>query len=189
MKFRAGFLVIVALFGLMMLVVACGDDEEAAPAAAAPTAAPTEAPKAKLPATQAPAATKHGGTLRTVSQSSIKALDRIWTTAFVTHVTTSHLHEPLLVWDNDDQVQPLMVGDWSVSSDNLTYSFSLRDGLTFHDGSSVTTDDVIASINRWKEKSSHADMLFKRVEGVTKVDDKTFELKLTEPYGLSLIHI
>jgi peptide/nickel transport system substrate-binding protein len=186
MKLRAGFLVIVALFGLMMLVVACGDDEEAAPASKAPTAAATEAPKAKLPATQAPTEVKHGGTLRTVSQSSIKSLDRIWTTAFVTHVTTSHLHESLLTWDNDDQVQPLMVGEWSVSSDNLTYSFSLRDGQTFHNGAAVTTDDVIASINRWKEKSSHAGMLFKRVESLTKVDDKTFELKLTEPYGLVL---
>ena len=42
-----------------------------------------------------------------------------------------------------------MVGDWSVSDDGLTYTFTLRDGLMWHDGDPVTAADCVASIQRW----------------------------------------
>lgn len=127
---------------------------------------------------------RRGGTLRTVSQASIKALDRIWTTAFVTHVSTMHMHESLLGWDNTDTIQPVMLKEWKVSPDSKTYTFTLRDGLAFHDGTPVTASDVVASINRWKQKSSSAVLMFKRVEGVEAVDATNLNLKLKEPYGL-----
>jgi len=45
--------------------------------------------------------------------------------------------------------QPQMVESFTVSPDKLTYRFTLRDGLMFHDGAPVTAEDCVASIKRW----------------------------------------
>ena len=77
-----------------------------------------------------------------------------------------------------------MVGKWGVSDDKLTYTFELRDGLKFSDGSAVTADDVVASIRRWAARDGGGQHMMQRVKDIAKKDDKTFVIALKEPYGL-----
>ena len=89
---------------------------------------------------------KYGGTLRTTTQGGMKSLDYRFTGVAVTIAVGINMHNQLFAWDLNFDSQPQLVEDWSVSSDGLTYTFNLRDGLTFHDGSPVTMDDVLASL-------------------------------------------
>ena len=92
---------------------------------------------------------KYGGTLRVVAQGSFSSLDPLPLPAVISVHTSVHVYEHLFAWDFNLNPQPQLVDTWSISDDNMTYTFTLRDGITFHNGDTVTSDDVIASINRW----------------------------------------
>ena len=97
--------------------------------------------------TPPPAGTpQFGGTLRIVSQASVATLDPYWTQAYVTAAVASHLFEQPFGWDSGLNEKPQMVDTWSISSDSLTYTFTLRSGLLFHDGTRVTADDVVTRV-------------------------------------------
>ena len=82
-----------------------------------------------------------------------------------------------------------MVDSYEISDDNLTYTFTLRDGLLWHDGAPVTSEDAIASIERWGQKDSMGQLMMSFVDSMKAVDDKTFEMQLKEPYGLVLLSL
>ena len=90
--------------------------------------------------------------LRAVMHSDLKILDPVWTTAYITRNHGYMVYDTLFALDENLQVQPQMVGAWSVSADGLAYEFTLRDGLAFHDGAPVTGEDVVASLRRWGQK-------------------------------------
>jgi len=73
-----------------------------------------------------------------------------------------------------------------ISPDRLKYSFTLLDGLKFHEGSPVTTKDVIASLKRWGAKDSMGQKLMGFVKDMPVVNAKTFKIVLNEPTGLVL---
>ena len=79
-----------------------------------------------------------------------------------------------------------MVGKYDISEDKLTYTFTLRDGLKFHDGSPVTSKDVIASLKRWAARDGVGQRLFSFVDRLEAVDAKTFRMMLSKPYGMVL---
>jgi peptide/nickel transport system substrate-binding protein len=58
------------------------------------------------------------------------------------------VYDTLFAMDSELQPQPQMVGGWTASDDKLTYTFTLRNGLRFHDGQPVRAADVVASLNR-----------------------------------------
>jgi peptide/nickel transport system substrate-binding protein len=77
-----------------------------------------------------------------------------------------------------------MVGKWGVSADKLTYTFELREGLRFSDGSPVTADDVVASIRRWVARDGAGQQIMDRAKDISKKNDATFVIALKERYGL-----
>ena len=123
-------------------------------------------------------------TLRAVMHSDLKIIDPIWTTAYITRDHGYMVYDTLLATDAEGRVQPQMAEGWTVSDDGLTYTFTLRDGLTFHDGAPVTSADVIASLRRWGQRDSMGQKLMSFVAAMNEVDAKTFTIVLTEPYGL-----
>jgi peptide/nickel transport system substrate-binding protein len=133
-----------------------------------------------------PAAAQEPKTIRAVMHSDLKVLDPIWTTANIVRNHGYMVWDTLFAMDANMQVQPQMVDRWSLSDDKLTYTFTLRDGLKFHDGKPVTSEDCIASIRRWGARDSTGIKLMSFVSGFEAVDDKTFKLVLKEPYGLVL---
>ena len=123
-------------------------------------------------------------TLKAVMHSDLKILDPIWTTAYIVRNHGYMVYDTLFAMDENFAVKPQMVNKFDVSADKLTYTFTLRDGLMWHDGKPVTSDDCIASIKRWGSRDSMGQKLLSFVKDFEKVDDKTFKLVLKEPYGL-----
>ena len=125
-------------------------------------------------------------TLRLVPQADLKNLDPVWTTAAITANHAYMVYDTLFALDSELEPQPQMVGDYEISDDGLTYTFTLRDGLLFHDGSPVEAKDAVASIERWSAKRSDGMAMMDRAESLEAVDDKTFVLKLKEKFGPTL---
>ena len=80
-----------------------------------------------------------GKTLKVVPHANVTILDPIWSTAFVTRNHGYMIYDTLFGTDLAGKVKPQMVDKWNVSKDNLTWTFTLRDGLEFHDGKPVTS--------------------------------------------------
>lgn len=134
-----------------------------------------------LRAQTAPAADR---TARMVKTGSLSIFDPIGTTA---NITTDHalaIYDTLFALDSKSVPQRQMVGKWSVSGDKKTYTFELRDGLGWHDGTPVTAADCVASIRRWGSVAPGGQMLMARARDISKKDDKTFMIELNEPLGL-----
>ncbi len=125
-------------------------------------------------------------TLRVVPYADLRNLDPVWTTAIITRHHAYMVYDTLFGYDVDLEPQPQMVGDYTISDDAMTYTFTLREGLTFHDGSPVTAEDAVASIKRWEARDNAGGALSNVTKSLTALDDDTFELVLAEPYGLVL---
>jgi peptide/nickel transport system substrate-binding protein len=125
-------------------------------------------------------------TLRVVPHSDLKILDPIWTPAYITRNHGYMIYDTLFATDERGEIKPQMLEKYEVSSDRLTYTLTLREGLMWHDGQPVTSEDCIASIKRWAAKDASGQMLMSFAEGLEVVDAKTFKLKLKEPTGLVL---
>src|ERR671915_1667078 len=72
--------------------------------------------------------------IRSVPIGSLKVLDPIWTTAYITRNHAYMVWDTLFALDANNEPQPQMVDTWKISDDQLTYTFTLRDGLKWHDG-------------------------------------------------------
>src|SRR5204863_10012319 len=86
--------------------------------------------------------------LKFIPQADLRILDPIATTAYITRNHGYMVYDTLFSTDEKFQDKPQMVDKWEVSADGLTYTFTLRDGLKFHDGAPVRSADCIASIER-----------------------------------------
>jgi peptide/nickel transport system substrate-binding protein len=128
-------------------------------------------------------------TLRVVMHSDLKIVDPIWTTAYITRNHGYMIYDTLLALDEEFEPKPQMVEGWTVSDDKLAYTFTLRDGLTFHDGAPVTAEDAVASIRRWGSRDTMGQLLMSYVQDLAAVDAKTFRLTLSKPYGLVLLSL
>ncbi len=124
--------------------------------------------------------------LRVIPHADLKNLDPIWTTAYISRNHGYLIYDTLFAMDENFTPQPQMVESWEVSDDQLTWSFTLRDGLKFHNDAPVTSADVIASLERWGARDGMGQQLIGVMEEMVAVDDKTFQFKLKSPYGLVL---
>ena len=137
-------------------------------------------------AATAVAAPASAQTLRMVAHSDLKVLDPIWTTAFITRNHGYMIYDTLFAQDADARIQPQMVDKYEASADKLTWTFTLRDGLEWHDGKPVTAEDCVASIKRWGARDSLGQQMMASVGTMNAIDAKTFQIVLKEPFGLVL---
>src|SRR5262245_47610662 len=126
-------------------------------------------------------------TLRVVMHSDLKIVDPIWTTAYIVRNHGYMIYDTLFAQDEKGEVKPQMVDKWDISADKLTYTMTLRDGLLWHDGKPVKSEDCVASIKRWAAKDATGQKMMSFVASIDAVDDKTFTIKLRDPTGLVLI--
>lgn len=123
--------------------------------------------------------------VRAVMHSGINILDPIVTTA---HITRNHgymVFDTLLAMNSKYEPTPQMA-DFKTSGDKLTYTFTLRDGLFWHDGPPVTAEDCVASLKRWAKRDAGGQMMMDSVESLTATDPKTITLKLSKPFPFVL---
>ncbi|MGE3065561.1 MAG: ABC transporter substrate-binding protein [Hyphomicrobiaceae bacterium] len=125
--------------------------------------------------------------LRAVMHSDLKILDPIWTTAYIVRNHGYMIYDTLFATDANGDVKLQMLEKHDVSPDNLVHTFTLRDGLLWHDGQPVTSEDCIASIKRWGAKDATGQKLMSFVKSLEAKDAKTFVMTLKEPTGLVVI--
>jgi peptide/nickel transport system substrate-binding protein len=119
-------------------------------------------------------------------RNDLRVLDPMWTTAYVTRNHAYMVFDTLFALDSKFQPHAQMVGDDAVSPDQLVYSFTLRDGLQFHDGAPVRGADCVASLKRWMARDSLGQSLATVVDGIVGGEDKNFMIRLREPFPLLL---
>jgi len=127
-----------------------------------------------------------GGDLRIVSQGSISTLDPVFSLFYVVNAVGSQIYEGLYGWDGNLEAQPRTAESFSTNADGTEYTFKLRPGVKFHDGSTFTSADAIASINRWRDAGTPAAGIVRRFtddDALQAIDDLTFSWSFDEPLG------
>lgn len=124
-------------------------------------------------------------TLRVVPQAEPQSFDPVFAQVNNVSMHGAMIYDQLFGWDDKMNVQPQMVDTWKLSDDHLLYTFVLRRGLKFHDGSDVTTRDVIPSLKRMFVRDSQNQILAGLIEGYERIDDRTFTLRLKQPFAFT----
>ncbi|MCR0982993.1 ABC transporter substrate-binding protein [Roseomonas populi] len=125
-------------------------------------------------------------TLRISLSLPASSLDPVQSTAATVRNHGFFVYDQLFGLDSKGVPKPQMVRDWTVSDDRMTWRFTLRDGLAFHDGQPVRAADAVASIKRWAQRDVVGRALAAATGAMEVVDDKTFEIRLARPFGLVL---
>ncbi|UOA30407.1 Glutathione-binding protein GsiB [Sulfitobacter sp. DSM 110093] len=106
-------------------------------------------------------------------------------------VLYTNVFEGLTRFMGDGSVVPGLAASWEISEDGLTYTFKLREGVTFHDGTTMDAEDVKFTLDRINaEDSANAQKaLYSAISEVTVVDPQTVEVNLSEPNGNLLFNL
>lgn len=126
----------------------------------------------------------YGGKLTIAGPLQLVTLDQM----MITQEPTAPRHavyEQLVALDANLAPQPALADSWETSEDGLTWTFRLRDGVTFHNGAPMTADDVVASWDRYAQVGARKFELA-AIDRVEAVDDLTVDVHLSEPYGALL---
>src|SRR5262245_5608602 len=115
-------------------------------------------------------------TITAVMSSGLRVLDPVVSSAAITNVHGYMIYDTLLGTDAQFKVQPQMAERWEISPDGKTYTFTLRDGLKWHDGAPVKAEDCVASIKRWGEVDIMGKVLFGLVIDIKIVGVHTFQI-------------
>lgn len=107
-----------------------------------------------------------------IRQTSGSALDQI---------LIDNLYQGLVARTPEQEIVPALASDWSVSDDRLTYTFTLREGVTFHDGQPLTPEDVVFSLTQHRDNAGWVDAAtLANVTGVA-ADGQKITLTLSQP--------
>ena len=136
-----------------------------------------------LVASAAPAIAQQASkVLRVATDTNLPWLDPHMGSAFGLRELSSHVFEGLVTIGEDHAVIPQLADGWTVSSDGLQYTFKLRAGVKFHNGKTLTAEDVKASIERFVQYSVRRGDVA-AVQSVTVVDPLTVRISLKEAQG------
>jgi peptide/nickel transport system substrate-binding protein len=126
-----------------------------------------------------------GGTIKAIPQASFASLDPQWTTATITLYPAANTMEGAFTRNDDLGLQAQLVDKWEISNNELTWTFTLRSGVMFHNGEPLTAADVIGAWERSAAKSGFGSRIVNDyLDSFEVVDDLTFSFTLSEPTGL-----
>lgn len=116
--------------------------------------------------------------------SDIVALDPAFAYDFTTNPVINQITQGLLTFDQDDQVIPQLAKSWE-ATDETTYVYQIRDDVTFSDGTPMTMDDVLFSLERVMdpESGSYVQWMYSYVDSIEQTGDWELTIHLTEPYS------
>lgn len=123
-----------------------------------------------------------GGTLTFALPGDIIALDPAFSYDFATNPVVTQITEGLLQFDENGQLQPLLAESWE-AVDPTTYVYQIRDDVNFSDGSPMTIDDVIFSMERTMDPAtaSYVGWMYSNVESIEATGDWEVTVKLKQP--------
>lgn len=99
-----------------------------------------------------------------------------------------NIYEGLMYVDENGEIQPNIAESWEISPDGMTYTFKLRDDVKFHNGDTVTAEDVKYSFDKCAEAGYSVEITGAFVETIAQ-DDTTFVLKIATPNAPMLRNI
>jgi peptide/nickel transport system substrate-binding protein len=169
---RRGGRLAALLTMLALVAIACGG----APATSAPSGS---AGGAGTP--------KQGGKITAAIEGEPTSVDPAFDYDFVSGLATSSITEPLLIFcEQDTKLCPNLAESWTVSPDGLTYTLKIRQGVKFHDGTPMTVDDVVFSLNRIRDTKlgSYVAWMLTSVSDVKASDASTVVITLSKPDAL-----
>jgi peptide/nickel transport system substrate-binding protein len=133
---------------------------------------------------------KYGGTFKMAMDREIPTLDCMMSNVDAPFHIGGHIFEMLVQYITaDGLLAPELANSWDISDDNLRITFHLRQGVKFHNGTEMTSEDVKASLERWLKYGGRGGIVRPLVKKFINPDKYTFEIFLKEPYAplLSLL--
>lgn len=126
-----------------------------------------------------------GGELIVGLRQEIGNLDPHLATSFSSFRVIEVMYEGLLRYDENGAIEPALAKDWDISEDGKTYTFHLREGVKFHDGTEVTAEDVKASFNRIldPEVGSPQASRLQKIESMDVQDEYTISIALSTKFA------
>jgi peptide/nickel transport system substrate-binding protein len=125
-------------------------------------------------------------TLRVAPETLTNIFDPHFTTSFTTRDFSYLVFDTLFAVNDRWEPRPQMIERWDRSADGMTWTFALREGLSFHDGSAVTSEDCTASLRRWGKRDALGGLLIGATKTLEPIDARQFQLQLREPFGFVL---
>lgn len=124
-----------------------------------------------------------GGTAVIVIDADPETLNPGLTTTNSTLDVSAKIFESLVWIDPDGSPQPLLATDWQISEDNLTYTFDLREEVTWHDGEPFSADDVVWSLTEGLAQNARAQGVLGKISSVEAPSDTQVVITLSQPYA------
>ncbi len=121
-------------------------------------------------------------TIRFVPQAGLSNLDPIWTTIDVVRNASLLFWDTLYGVDSSLTSRPQMCEGHETSADGLTWTFTLRPGLRFHDGEPVRARDAVASVGRWMKRDLMGQRISAQLDALDALDDRRFRFRLRRPF-------
>jgi peptide/nickel transport system substrate-binding protein len=111
-------------------------------------------------------------------------LDLVTTSAASTMTMGFHIFEMLVAYNAESVVTPMLATSWEANADNTVFTFKMKEGVTFHNGSDFTSEDAKASIERYARVGYRKQALFSNMKSAEAPDPKTLVITLTKPTPL-----
>lgn len=116
--------------------------------------------------------------------SDIVALDPAFAYDFTTNLVVLQITQGLLAFDENNELVPVLAKSWE-ATDDTTYVYQIRDDVTFSDGTPMTMDDVLFSLERTMnpDTGSYVQWMYSQVESIEQTGDWELTVHLSEPYA------
>lgn len=129
-------------------------------------------------------AQKSGGALNIATIGEPPTLDPMASTADLVGIISQHIFETLYTFGDGWKLVPLLAAEMPAITDGgKTYTIKLRQGVTFHDGSAMTSADVVASLKRWGEVAVRGKQAAAQIDSITATDGSTVVIRMKEPFA------
>ena len=133
-------------------------------------------------------ADRYGGTFTAAVKSNPVMADPHLSTSTSTRIYAVHVFETLFTYDENYTVQPMLASDWEVSADGLVWTIGLREGVLFHNGKEMTSEDVKASLDRFRTYGARKSEIA-YITSIDIVDQYTLEFVLNSPVTTLLANL
>ena len=124
----------------------------------------------------------YGGELQWGGSVPVQSLDPHLESAAASSRVLENITEGLVRVNWEYELEPHLAESWTVSEDQTEIEFAIREGVEFHDGTELTSADVLASFERIRDGEMLAAGYFPFIESMSAPDEHTFSLQLTEPF-------
>jgi peptide/nickel transport system substrate-binding protein len=122
-------------------------------------------------------------TLRFVPHANLSTVDPLWSSTLIAFDAAYMYADQLFGLDAALMPRPQMLAGYELSDDRLTWRFTLREGLLFHDDTPVRSQDAVASIRRWAQRDLFGKRIASQLDEMKALDDRRFEIRLRKPFA------